>query len=232
MVRCPPLQSLLVAWACLAPASARTSRLALHVCLMCVFISPFFACCSCLCWCSLLSSVVRSSPTRNEAASGSAFCIWTFCYCLCGSAQLLAVPACHVGHFAVQRELMDALILSSEASDGYSFPDTGSASLSVSLPWHQVLDQVHLRPCCFSRLGIANLRFVCALRSARVVFLSGIRRGLLRHPACTGVPLSRSVPETADHAETRGVREASTGDDVHLITDHAVLWPVLHRLCW
>ena len=28
------------------------------------------------------------------------------------------------------------------------------------------------------------------------------------------------------------VREASTGDDVHLITDHAVLCPILHSLCW
>ena len=48
--------------------------------------------------------------------------------------------------------------------------------------------------------------------------------------ACPRVLLSRSVPETADHAETRGVREASTGDDVHLITDHAVLCPFLHSL--
>ena len=48
-----------------------------------VFISSFLAFCSCLCWCSFLSSVVRSSPRRNVAASGSAFSfsILTVCYC-------------------------------------------------------------------------------------------------------------------------------------------------------
>ena len=34
-----------------------------------VFISPFLACCSSLCWCSL-SPVVRSSPSRDVALSG------------------------------------------------------------------------------------------------------------------------------------------------------------------
>ena len=50
-----------------------------------VFISPFLSCCSCLCWCSFLSSVVRSSPRRNVAASGSvfSFSILTMCYCSC-----------------------------------------------------------------------------------------------------------------------------------------------------
>ena len=53
----------------------------------------------------------------------------------------------------------------------------------------------------------------------------------MRHLACTGVPLSRSVPETAYHAETRGVLEACMGDDVYLLIDRAVLWVCLASAC-
>ena len=83
-----------------------------------------------------------------------------------------------------------------------------------------------------SPVGFANLRFICALRSARVVVLSGNRHACPTLACLPGSSTFGSVPETADHAETRGVREASTGDDVHLITDHAVRCPILHTLCW
>ena len=103
--------------------------------------------------------------------------------------------------------------------------------------WYSILVTVLPRWCCLGTSFMSRCTCKSALHLSAEIrtccfFFQATGKRVLPPRACSGVPLSRSVPETADLAETRGEREARTGADAHLVTDHAVLCPILHSLCW
>ena len=70
----------------------------------------------------------------------------------------------------------------------------------------------------------------CVPRGLVLVFQATGKRVLPRS-VCPYIPLSCSVPETADRAGPPRVREVHAGDCVHFIIGHAVLCPIILGLC-
>ena len=84
--------------------------------------------------------------------------------------------------------------------------------------------------------GVWFVLRICALCERgppRVCFLfraTGMR--FLPRRACLGFPLLLLVAEGVSRALQPRVRETCTCGGEHRITAHAVLWPILHSLCW
>ena len=73
---------------------------------------------------------------------------------------------------------------------------------------------------------------LCERGAPRVCVLFQATDTRVPRRTCQGLPLFLAVAKDASRALLPRVREACTCDGEHLITAHAVLWPVPHSLCW